>query len=274
VPNVTRRQWRALLRAAYHRAFRCQLHLRFWLADHLGRTSQAAGTPLPPALLRYRVGESLSGWDFLRIGQACVYHIERQLNCSGATLGDMERVLDFGCGCGRTLRWLIERFPATQFYGADVDREAIEWCRRHLSKATCVDSQPEPPLPFHSCHFDLVYCVSVFTHLDERMQDIWLTEISRILKRSGVLILTVHGQHARSMIRDQELANRLRDTGFAHQRSQKLSGMVPEWYNTSWHSRSYILNKLCGLFGTVSYEVVPDGSQDLVIARAPFQTGR
>jgi SAM-dependent methyltransferase len=258
---------RALLRPLYHRAFRAHLRTRCWLADRFGHDDQTKGIPLPPALLRYRVSECLSSTDFLRVGKGCAWHIEQQVREANASLAGMSRVLDFGCGCGRTLRWMLERFPEAEFHGADVDAEAIEWCKRNLPGAAYVCSEPEPPLPFAQCYFDLVYCVSVFTHLDERMQDMWLTELRRVLKDSGVLILTVHGAAAARRLHDDETAMRLNDKGFAHQRSRKLSGIVPEWYNTSWHSRGYIEERLGRLFGEVRYVVVPDGSQDLVVAR-------
>jgi SAM-dependent methyltransferase len=184
----------------------------------------------------------------------------------GTSFADVERVLDFGCGCGRTLRWLMESYPATHFYGADVDADAVEWCARNLRNGVFVNSRPEPPLPFQSGYFDVVYCFSVFTHLDERMQDMWLIEIKRVLKPGGIVILTVHGERAAGTL-DEEAAGILKSAGFMHQRSRKLSGLVPDWYNTSWHSQPYIVARLDALFSDVRYTVVPDGIQDLVVAR-------
>src|SRR5206468_3005967 len=46
--------------------------------------------------------------------------------------------------------------------------DAIEWCARNLRNGVFVNSTPEPPLPFQSGYFDVVYCFSLFTHLDER----------------------------------------------------------------------------------------------------------
>lgn len=272
VTNARLYNWRALLRPVYHRLFRLHLRLRCWLADHF--SGDAETPPLPPALLRYRVSESLSKTDFLNIGKGCAQHIEQQVADLQMDLAAMERILDFGCGCGRTLRWLLERNAATQFYGVDVDREAITWCKQHLSNGTFAECQPDPPLAFPSAHFDLVYCISVFTHLDERMQNLWLLELSRVLKPDGVLILTVHGKRAADAGHDQDVAAMLADSGFAHQRSRKLSGIVPGWYNTSWHSREYIVSKLRESFGEVRYVEVPDGSQDLVVARVPLRGAR
>ena len=226
---------------------------------------------MPPAALRYRVGESLSITNFLNVGKACAEHLQNQLQRIGIGLENASRVLDFGCGSGRTLAWLIEQYPATQFYGADVDKEAIEWCRRNLAGAKYVSNSADPPLPFEASYFDVIYCISVFTHLDEGKQDLWLAEMKRILKPGGALVLTVHGERTAQAL-DRDSAGLFRDRGFVHLRSRKLSGMLPEWYNTSWHSRSYIVTRLKRVFGEAQYISLPDGSQDIVLARAALES--
>lgn len=256
-----------LLRPLYHRAFRCQLRLRFWLSDHFPRKAFLRNdVPTPPALLRYRVCESLSLDAYFTVGKGCADQIIEQARAMGTSFDDVQRVLDFGCGCGRTLRWLMERYPAIAFYGADVDPKAIEWCLQNLRKDAFVTCHPLPPLPFESCYFDVVYCFSVFTHLDERMQDMWFREISRVLKPGGLLILTVHGERVSGVL-DHASSQLLRDGGFVHKRSRKLAGIVPDWYNTSWHTESYIVARLGALFSEVRFTTVPDGIQDLVAAR-------
>src|ERR1700728_4034601 len=95
-----------VLRRLYHSAFRAHLRIRFWLDDHFGSNDQTEGAPLPPALLRYRVSESLSAADFFHVGKACAWHIEQELQESGVSFTSVNRALDFGCGCGSTLRWL------------------------------------------------------------------------------------------------------------------------------------------------------------------------
>jgi 2-polyprenyl-3-methyl-5-hydroxy-6-metoxy-1,4-benzoquinol methylase len=202
---------------------------------------------------------------FLRVGEGCAKHIDEKLRSMSTSLAD-KRVLDFGCGCGRILRWLSRSYPTTRFWGADVDEAAIEWCIRNMQGSVFVKSRPEPPLPFESNYFDVVYCFSVFTHLDELMQDFWLAEIKRIVSPGGMVILTVHGSKAAEGL-DEKGAEELRRKGFLHRRSRKLSGLVPEWYNTTWHSEGYIVNRLEALFTDVHYTVVPDGNQDLVAAR-------
>ncbi len=250
-----------ILRPLYHRAFRAQLRVRCWLADRSVKPSDT----LPPALLRYRVSELIPADMFLSVGKGCAMHIETQVRAMGARLADAERVLDFGCGCGRTIRWLIEMYPLTRFYGADVDGKAIEWCARHLA-GEFEHSNPEPPLPYPSSFFDVVYCFSVFTHIDERMQDLWLAELNRILKPGGILILTVHGERAASKL-PGDAAETLLRYGFVHARSQKLAGLMPDWYNTTWHTQAYIEARVGARFNDVRYVVYPESFQNMVVAR-------
>jgi SAM-dependent methyltransferase len=252
-----------IARAVYHRFFRASLRVQFWWADHFGPSP--SDLPLPPAILRYRVSELLLVDRFFQIGEACARLIQQCTNEMGLNLAEAHRVLDFGCGCGRTIGWFMRNCGA-EFHGADVDAEAIEWCNRHLQPGCFVANGPEPPLPYPAGHFDVIYCVSVFTHLNERMQDDWLAELGRILKPGGVLLITVFGEGAREAL-DPEGRTALATHGFAHRRSRKLRGLLPDWYQTTVHSREYIVNRLAASFKEVRYFEVPDGLQDFIAAR-------
>jgi 2-polyprenyl-3-methyl-5-hydroxy-6-metoxy-1,4-benzoquinol methylase len=253
-----------LAKAIYHRLFRLKLGVQIWREDH--RAMPSAEVPIPPAVLRYRVSESLSVDEFLHIGKGCAELIQRHVQESGVDLRVAQRVLDFGCGCGRTLSWFLARNGVTEFHGADVDAEAIAWCTSHLPSGHFLASTPLPPLPYATGHFDVVYCLSVFTHLNETMQDSWLAELSRILKPGGLLLLTVYGQSATGAL-DADGQRLLKTQGFVHRRSQKLRGLVPEWYHTTWHSRQYIVKRLGKWFKDIRYREVPDGKQDVITAR-------
>ena len=87
----------------------------------------------------------------------------------------------------RTIRWFLAGGSQAEFHGVDVDAEAILWYKTHLQRGYFLATAPNPPLPYPAEHFDVAYCLSVFTHLNESMQDAWLAELNRILKpKSGV----------------------------------------------------------------------------------------
>lgn len=253
-----------LAKAIYHRLFRLHLRVRLWCADRVGMP--VLDVPLPPAILRYRATESLSVPLFLKVGQGCANLVQRHVSGMGIDFANVRRVLDFGCGCGRTIRWFLRDCGDVEFHGVDADTDAVDWCDTHLRPGHFLAIAPDPPLPYAAEYFDVVYCISVFTHLNESMQDIWFTELRRVLKPGGVLLLTVYGKAAASEL-DAEEVSMLRSSGFVHKRSPKLKGLVPDWYQTSWHSREYILDRLSAGFEEVRYSVIPDGLQDVVVAR-------
>jgi len=146
--------------------------------------------PLPPAALRRRVGLTSSREEFLTLGR----DLSRDLLAAFAEVRrpdeSFARWLDFGCGSGRVARFVIAAGVGT-VSGVDVDRPAVRWARRHLG-AGFEAIEPRPPLPFPEASFDVVYAVSVFTHLDEAKQLDWLREAHRVLRPGGLLIASTH----------------------------------------------------------------------------------
>jgi SAM-dependent methyltransferase len=105
-----------------------------------------------------------------------------------------KRVLDFGCGAGRTLRHLLADAEDAEVWGADIDADSIAWLQRELCPplhaARC---RPEPPLEFEDGSFDLAWAISVFTHLTDTSLP-WLLELHRVLRPGGLLIATYMGR--------------------------------------------------------------------------------
>lgn len=103
-------------------------------------------------------------------------------------------VLDWGCGCGRMLRYFSNE-PEKNVVGVDIDPVNISWCKANLPQFAFATIDAHQPLPFSDGSFDLIYGNSVFTHLRPTDQDFWLGEINRVLKADGIALVTVHAQH-------------------------------------------------------------------------------
>ena len=222
----------------------------------------------PPAELRFNVGARGTIREFLEGGQHTVDAIERALASVGRSLVRSREFLDFGCGCGRVILALRDRAPGLVITGSDVDGRAIRWCERHLAHGRWVVNDPLPPSPFHDAAFDLIWCGSVFTHLDERRQDLWLRELRRLLKPDGVLLATVHGRAAWESRLTARDAARLRRAGILFARLEADAGIHPDWYQLTWHTEEYVRRHWASILEIRGYLPGAHGAhQDIVIAR-------
>jgi SAM-dependent methyltransferase len=135
-----------------------------------------------------RIDEPDVAREYDAIGLRCRRTLERLLPDDWSWEG--KRVLDFGCGAGRTLRHFLDEAEQAEFYGCDIDHPSVNWLAEHLSPPLHVFKSEElPPLPQPDGFFDLVYAISVFTHLARNWAP-WLFELHRVLKPDGLLLAT------------------------------------------------------------------------------------
>jgi SAM-dependent methyltransferase len=166
---------------------------------------QDLALPIPPPEMRALVGLTDPG-EFDNSSGALVYpYLAAETYAS---------VFDFGCGCGRVARRLIQQVPQPRRYlGIDLHRGMIEWCRENLAPRAPefeflhhdvfnvrfnpgtergLWRRPAPPprtrpFPAEDHAFTLVNAWSVFTHLLEDAAEHYLRECARILVGDGIL---------------------------------------------------------------------------------------
>src|SRR5919197_1261539 len=85
------------------------------------------------------------------IGRHSRARIERLLPAPWSWEG--KRVLDFGCGAGRTLRQFRSEAEHAEFYGCDIDGPSIDWLDAHLSPPFHVFRNSEAPALPHPDDF-------------------------------------------------------------------------------------------------------------------------
>ena len=112
---------------------------------------------------------------------------------AGRNIYSFENILDFGSGSGRVIANFKDAPETCHFYGTDIDAEMVLWCEENIPGIRWSINGHTPPLAYLDNTFDLIYAISVFTHLDEGMQNAWLGELHRIAKPGAILILTVLG---------------------------------------------------------------------------------
>ena len=150
------------------------------------------GLPMPPEALWL-------GYDYPAHGRIHVGTMLDMLAASDFALEEGGRVLDLGCGAGRMIRHLQGFAGACEIWGADISAEHIAWCRHNLSPPFhFLTNTREPHLPFADASFRLIYCGSLFTHIDE-LAEAWLLELNRLLAGDGRLYVTIHDEHTAAL---------------------------------------------------------------------------
>jgi SAM-dependent methyltransferase len=144
----------------------------------------------PPSPLSSRIGGADA--DYETIGGAHAQMIRTSLPEDWDWSG--RRILDFGCGTGRTLVQFREEAARAEFWGCDIDVPSIDWAAENLSPPFhFVVNEELPPTPLESGSFDLIYGMSVFTHLVETWS-VWLLEMHRLLNVGGLGLFTFLGE--------------------------------------------------------------------------------
>ena len=105
-----------------------------------------------------------------------------------------KRALDFGCGAGRTLKHFLPEAEGAELWGVDIDATSIDLLQETVCPplhVMCSDYMP--PLELDRNSFDLIWSISVFTHLTDSSIP-WLLELHRLLKPGAILIATFMGR--------------------------------------------------------------------------------
>ena len=162
--------------------------------------------PLPNTSLMDSIGAATLE-NFYIVGESWAATVSR-------FLGAGETVLDIGCGCGRTARFLMLR-PDIRYVGFDVFKPAIDWANKHLVPlapdrlrfehfdAYSAHYNPRGALqaadvrfPVSDGSIDVAFAASLFTHLLEPDAIHYLAEAARSLRRGGVLVASIHTEPA------------------------------------------------------------------------------
>jgi SAM-dependent methyltransferase len=223
--------------------------------------------PVPGPKLRYRVHGNIDRNDFLKVGQKCFNDIQFAIESVNCHFDKFTSILDWGCGCGRVIRYLLQKDIKAQIFGCDIDRDLINWCGKNIRNAKFDIVNSTPPLSYELGQFDFIYGISVLTHLDEKMQMAWLKELNRIMKPGAILLLTVHGRKDHKLL-IPEKNKILNEKGFLFEITNpgkyKLDGL-PDFYQTSYHTYEYILKTWSKYFSILNFiEQGMNNHQDVI----------
>jgi len=118
-----------------------------------------------------------------------------------------DSVFDWGSGCGRLARQLIQQNPRPRRYtGVDLHRGMVDWCRKNLAphapgftfahddvfslSFNPGGSRTPHAFPAADGSVTLFIAWSVFTHVNEEQTRFYLRELARVLAPRGIAVTT------------------------------------------------------------------------------------
>lgn len=154
--------------------------------------------PLPPVALRELVGPT---------EERFFDNAEGGLVFPDLPAEAYDSVFDFGCGCGRLARQLIQQRPRPRRYvGIDLHAGMVAWCQRNLAPhapgfefhhhdvlnlgLNPAGRAAQLPFPAPDRSASLVLAWSVFTHVNQAQAEFYLAEVARVLRPGGLLLAT------------------------------------------------------------------------------------
>ncbi len=165
---------------------------------------QVAGWPE----MAERVGAAVSACDIMLVksnarsyaetGLSALACVEQALTVAGKPAPG--RILDFGCGYGRVLRFLRAAYPAAELFCTDMDAEGLGFCAHHFDcfgVRTDLENGPR----WVAARFDLIWVGSVFTHLSVPDCRRLLRHLADFLAPGGLVVFTTHGESAVARMR-------------------------------------------------------------------------
>ncbi len=226
--------------------------------------------PFPATANIQRVIGDTSVERFAMGGAIIFNNAAHYLREMGFSWADFPHILDWGCGAGRLTRYLIGETPC-KVTGVDIDADNIAWCQQTYTGGEFHTVPLRPPTELAPGKFDLVFGLSVLTHLQEQDQFLWLQELQRITRPGALLFLSIQGptQFAYNKF-PPHLYRDLQTNGFIDLcRDAALDAVVTdkEYYRAAMHSRAYITQRWGEFFDVLAIVDAIAGLQDFVVLR-------
>ena len=101
------------------------------------------------------------------------------------------RILDFGCGAGRSLACVEAHFPHARTWGHDISRASLDVAAARTQRSTLVSSWDE----LEGLEFDAIFAANVFHHIPPARRVAELTRCRDHLAEGGSVFLFEHNPY-------------------------------------------------------------------------------
>jgi len=131
-----------------------------------------------------------------------------------------KKVLDIACGSGYGCEILLKK-GAKYVIGSDISEETIDYAKKHYQKKDIeFITNDIKKLDFSDEEFDCIVSFETLEHVKD--QEVVITELKRVLKKGGILIISTPNLESRT--NDEEDTNRFHEKELTVKEFKKILG--------------------------------------------------
>ena len=149
----------------------------------------------------------------------------------------MNSVLEFAAGFGRFTRHLALALPK-RVACTDIQPGSIEFLRGQFGVEAFYSSMDPAEIKYPT-QYDLIFVLSLFTHLPVERWNTWLTHLHRGLRPGGLLVLSVHNE---VVAKEEGVIFDQRGTHFI--RSSESSQLGADEYGTTFTTDDFVASQV------------------------------
>lgn len=113
---------------------------------------------------------------------------EEELKAILQGIKNPKMIIEIGCGTGRLLIPIAKKYPKANVLGVDISEEILKEAKTRAKFIKNLDFEYTQGRGFsREYKADLIYCVTVFQHIDEDGVRTWIKEVAKSLEKWGVL---------------------------------------------------------------------------------------
>jgi SAM-dependent methyltransferase len=172
--------------------------------------------------------------DYLSDGWRTLVELGSLLETMDRPLSRCRSFLEFASGFGRFSRHLAKALPAHSLHVSDVVAGSVDFLKQRLA----VDgfySVSRPEQLATPQKYEVIFVLSLFSHLPENTWSSWLARLYDALEDGGVLIITTHGEKCARLFKVDFPEN-----GFVFISSSESKALSGDEYGSTFTSSDYV----------------------------------
>jgi 2-polyprenyl-3-methyl-5-hydroxy-6-metoxy-1,4-benzoquinol methylase len=131
---------------------------------------------------------------YLQSAELLLLNMESVLRDVGRSLRQVNSYLEFACGYGKLIRFLVHRLGREKITASDISRDAVDFVRATFGVQGFY-SAAHPDELNHAGKYDVINVFSLFSHLPLSTWGPWLKRLYAMLNDDGLLLFSTLGMY-------------------------------------------------------------------------------